>query len=241
MDSGMLTARKKGDLLTRSVRRAGIRGANAGISLIEILVVVVIIGVITAAAMPGMIDWQDNERLKGAARGIADAFALARSEAIRSGNTHLIVFANGLTGAADPVVIVNDGTPAASNCNIAASEIVHSVPAVPNVSWGTSVNNANGAAVGSDQGNATGNIATGGSSFTNATLAPTAPATWVLFQPDGVPRLFTPGAGNCTAVGNAGEAGGAIYVSNGLRDYAIVLRPLGTTRLHRWTPTGWSS
>ena len=219
--------------------RAGRR--QAGVTLIEMLVVLAIIAAMTAAAVPAMLEWNENERVKSFARAIADAFALARSEAIRSGNTHLLVFANGITGAGDPIVIVDDGTPAASDCTIAAGEVVHSVPALPNISWGTSAANANGTAVASDDGNAVANIAAGGSSFTDASMASTQPASWVLFMPDGIPRNFTPGAGVCSAVGNAGDAAGAIYISNGNRDYSVVMRPLGTTRVHRWTSGGWSS
>ncbi len=81
-----------------------------------------------------------------------------------------------------------------------------------------------------------------GSSFTDATRSPLNPASWVLFQPDGIPRLFTPGAGNtCDAVGLPGRGGGAIYLTNTRRDYAVVLSNLGTTRLHAWSPGvgGW--
>jgi len=66
----------------------------------------------------------------------------------------------------------------------------------------------------------------------------------VLFQPDGIPRLFTPdGGGNCDAVGLPGLGGGAIYLTNTRRDYAIVLSNVGTTRTHVWIPSagGWKN
>ena len=75
-----------------------------------------------------------------------------------------------------------------------------------------------------------------GSSFTDASMNPGSGATWVLFQPDGIPRTFTPSGSACTAVGNPGEGGGAIYLTNTLRDYAIVLAPFGTTQVHVWDP-----
>ena len=61
----------------------------------------------------------------------------------------------------------------------------------------------------------------------------------MLFQPDGLPRLFTQtmGGGSCDDVGMAGEGGGAIYVTNGRRDYAVVLSHLGTARVHLWIPS----
>ena len=70
-----------------------------------------------------------------------------------------------------------------------------------------------------------------GWSFTEPGVA--TPASYVLFRSDGLPRLFAPGA-NCASVGASGGGGGAIYVTNGSRDYAIVLQPLGTARVHRW-------
>lgn len=205
---------------------------RAGVTLLEMMIVVMIIGIVAAVAVPGMLTWGQDERVKGAARSVADAFMLARSEAIRTGNNHIVVFANGL-GAAQPIEIVNDGPQAAANCTIDAGEVVHEVPPVDDVNWGTSPSLANGTAAPDDAGLATGNIASG-ASFTDASLNPSNPATWVVFQADGLPRPFTAGGGACTAVGNPGDGGGAIYVTNGRRDYAVVLRPLGTTRVHRW-------
>ena len=40
-------------------------------------------------------------------------------------------------------------------------------------------------------------------------------------------------------LGVVGTGGGAIYVTNGVRDYAVVLGALGTTRVHLWTDSGW--
>jgi hypothetical protein len=70
-----------------------------------------------------------------------------------------------------------------------------------------------------------------------------ATASWVLFQPDGLPRTFTTNGAACTAIGRAGEGGGGIYVTNGSRDYAVVLRPLGTVRVHKFPAggTSWSN
>ncbi len=214
---------------------------RAGVTLLEMMIVVIIIGVVAAMAVPGMLTWGEDERVKRAARAVADAFSLARSEAIRTGNNHLVVFANGL-GATQPIAIVNDGPAATANCTIDANEVVHEVAAEPDVSWGTSTSQANGTSAPDDTGLAAASIPAG-TSFTDASMNPSNPATWVLYQSDGLPRLFTAGGGGCTAVGNAGAGGGAIYLSNGRRDYAVVLRPLGTARLHRWQAesSSWSN
>lgn len=210
-----------------------------GVTLLELMVAVVILSAVVALAVPGMLRWSDAERVKAAARSVSDAFLLARSEAIRTGDNHLVVLAGAL-GAADPIAIVNDGPQASANCTIDAGEVVHRVDAQEGVSWGTSTGNANGAIAPDDEGGAAGNADVGWT-FTDA--GGVNPSSAVLFQSDGLPRLFTSGGGSCTAIGNGGEGGGGIYVTSGERDYAVVLRPLGTSRVHRWNPStgAWSN
>ena len=215
------------------------RKREAGISVVELVIVVAIVSFVVALAVPSFVQWSDDQRAKSAARAVSDAFSLARSEAIRTGDNHLLVFGMAL-GATDPIVIVNDGPQATANCTIDANEIVHSVAAEPNVSWGTSTGGANGTAGPDDSGALPANVATGWS-FSDAGGAN--PASWVLFQADGLPRTFTGGGGACTAIGIAGAGGGGIYLTNNNRDYAVVLRPLGTSRLHKWDPGAgaWSN
>ena len=133
----------------------------------------------------------------------------------------------------EAIEIADDGVPGTGNCASDAGETVHQVLPIANISWGTTASLANGAAAPDDLGGSPGTVSIGWS-FTDA--GGTTPAQWVLFQPDGLPRLFTPAG--CVLSG-AGEGGGAIYVTNGRRDYAVVLGPLGTTRVHPWTPSGW--
>jgi len=216
-----------------------VRDRNAGMTLIEIIIVVAVVGIMVLVATFGFSGWQDDQRLKSAARSVADAFLLARGEAIRTGNVHFVVFDD--LGATAPIEIVNDGTVATANCKIDAGETVHQVAAVQGVVWGTTATLANGTPAPGDPGLAVGNIAAGSSS-TDASLTPANDARWVRFEPDGLPRLFTPNAGACGAVGFAGQGGGAIYVTNTERDYAVVLTQLGTARVHRWNPDAgaWS-
>jgi type II secretory pathway pseudopilin PulG len=228
------------------LRRAGAKevavGARsrAGVTLVELVLVVIMIGLLTLVAVPNLTTWSEDQRVRGAARSVADAFQVARGEAIRTGNPHLVVF-QGALGATQPIEVANDGDPAAADCNVGAGEVVHSVAPVPGVVWGTTdaaQGGAGGTAAPGDPGLAASSIATG-SSFTDATRSPANGATWVLFQADGLPRLFTPGAGDCDAIGQVGQGGGAIYLSNGRRDLAVVLGPLGTTRLHLWNGGAW--
>ena len=208
---------------------------RSGMTLIEIMIVVIVMAVFTAVAVPFLDGVRSDQRVKSAARSVADAFLLARAEAIRSGNTHLVVFQQALDAPA-PIAVVDDGTPDNANCTIDAGEVRHSIPAEAGVFWGTTDTIANGSPAPDDLGAAPAEVATG-SSFTDATRNPANPATWVLFQPDGVPRLFTPdGGGNCTDIGLAGQGGGGIYLTNTRRDYAVVLSHLGTARVHVWNP-----
>ncbi len=205
---------------------------QSGMTLIEIAVVLAVIAALTLMATFGMGDWAADQRLKSAVRSVADAFQLARAEAIRSGNQHLVIF-QGALGASAPIEIIDDGPIAAANCTIDAGETLHSVAAVDGVSWGTTPDLAGATLAPDDVGQAPAQSALG-SSFTDATLVPAGAASWVLFQPDGLPRVFTPNAGACAAIGLIGQGGGAIYLTNGRRDYAVVLSSLGTSRVHVW-------
>ncbi len=227
----------------------GMRRRGSGFSLIEMMVVVAIVAVVGALAVPAVGRWSEDQRVKGAARGVADAFLLARAEAIRTGSNHLVVLGAAMGVASstvrtalgvespvvitDPIAIVDDGPPGTADCNVAANEVRHRMGAVQGVLWGTTGSLAGSTPAPDDPGGATGSIATLGTSFTDASN-PAGNASWVLFQPDGLPRLFTPKSGDCDAVGLVGQGGGAIYLTNGRRDYAVVLGPLGTARVHVW-------
>ncbi len=222
--------------LRKDVDRIVDQRRRRGMTLIEVVVAIAIVGVLVGLATLSLDGMFTDQRVKAAARDVADALMLGRAEAIRSGNTHLVVFQNAL-GATEPIVIVDDGLPATANCTIDAGELKHSWEPVEGISWGTSTGLANGAAAPDDPGGSPATIATG-SSFTNAT-GPAAPATWVLFQPDGFPRLFSPSGGSFDDIGRLGTGWGGIYLTNTRRDYAVVLSNLGSVRVHAWTGSGW--
>jgi prepilin-type N-terminal cleavage/methylation domain-containing protein len=211
-------------------------------TLIELMVVVAIIGVVAIAATPSVRNWFRDQRVKQATRSVGDALQLARAEAIRTSDNVFVVF-QGALGAPAPIAIVDDGAPNVANCFIDAGEVIHEVDAIAGVVWGTTPGVAGGTLAPSDSGMAPANVVNG-ATFTDATELPANPATWILFQADGMPRLFTPASPGpgCVQIGDAGDGGGAIYLTNGRRDYAAVLSPLGTVHLHRWDPSvpGWS-
>ena len=63
-------------------------------------------------------------------------------------------------------------------------------------------------------------------------------AQWVAFRPDGIPRGFDAAPFDA---GDVGSGPGAVYVTSGERDYAIVLAPLGGVSVATWNPAlgGW--
>jgi prepilin-type N-terminal cleavage/methylation domain-containing protein len=220
-------------------RRPTVKLRNqTGVTLIELVIVLAVVGALIAAATLGIASWAQDQRLKASARAVSDAFMLGRAEAIRTGNSHIVVFGVGALANADAdIVIANDDRPDLADCSIASSEIVHRVALENGVTWGTTASLAGTTVAPDDQGLAVGNTQYG-SSFTTAALDPNTPASWVVFQPDGVPLLFSSNGSDCTQIGIRGEGGGGIYVTNGRRDYAIVLAPLGTSRVLGWNPTG---
>jgi prepilin-type N-terminal cleavage/methylation domain-containing protein len=210
-----------------------------GFSLIEIMVVVAIIGAMTAVAVPGFSTYFANQRVKQAARSVADVLSLARTEAIRTGRNHVVYFQQDPTGAAlvdgagtsVPVLMVQDddgtGPLPDKNGQVDVGERRVDVRAEPGVNWGVTF--ATGAAPGD-----TGLTANFGTGRTFKTKTGGAATSWIVFRPDGVPRGYSTGP---YTEGDIGSGGGAVYLTNGRRDYAIVLAPLGGVQVDLWDPS----
>jgi hypothetical protein len=58
-----------------------------------------------------------------------------------------------------------------------------------------------------------------------------------------VPVRVQGASGACGTVGTTALGGAAFYLTNGTRDYAVVLSPMGGVRIHVWNPKtgGWTS
>ncbi len=209
---------------------------RAGLTMIEFMVVVTIIGVMLGTAALQVRPWFADAHIKSSARAAADALHMARSESVRTGSVHLAVFQQAL-GADAAIVVANDGPAAGMNCQVDAGETVHRVSLERGVAWGTSSAQSNGVSAPEDQGVAGTSVATG-STFTDASRLSGNTATWIAFLPDGMPRLFTPAT--CASLGRPGQGAGGIYLTNQRRDYAVVLSPLGAVRVHAWNGSGWT-
>jgi Tfp pilus assembly protein FimT len=201
-------------------------------TLLELMIALMLVGLMVALGMSQVSDWAEYQRAATSARSVADAFSLARAEAIRTGSNHILAFdiETALTGIDTDIVIANDGPLASSNCQIASSEIVQRVRLERGVSFGSTAS----LVAPNDPGTTTN--AASGTSFQNAGGAA---ASWVMFGADGLPRRFTPNVSStppCAALGPAGQAAAAIYVMNSHRNYAVVMTPLGLARLHRYIP-----
>jgi prepilin-type N-terminal cleavage/methylation domain-containing protein len=207
-----------------------------GFTLIEVMVVVIILGVMAAMAIPTLVGGSANERLKATVRDIAGAFSLARSEAIRTGEIHLVFIGTDALGNPLPLhngvaalaLVLNDGVPGSvnQNCLIDAGEPSVSIAAQtvtnPPVIGGVM---AGVTQMAEDFG---AGAPASGSTFTQPDGA--TPASWVLFRPEGTSHSFD----DACVEGAVGSGAGGIYLNNGRRQFGISLRPLGNTRVRLW-------
>ncbi len=225
--------------------------AFRGFTLIELMIVSAIAGILVSAGVATFGSWSATQRAKNTARQIQNLMLVARAEAIRTGVNHIAYFNND-PSTAD--LFLEDGTTRVvallvqdtnGNGRPDSGEVRHHVPQVPagtGVSYGrtlatTLVPNATGARMGdpfdetSVEGSAS-EIASAGN-FRHPASSTTV-QTWVLFAPDGTPRSVVPN-GATVSTGAVGSGDGAVYVTNGVDDYAVVLAPLGGTRMYRWS------
>lgn len=209
-----------------------------GYTLIETMIVVAVIGVMAGIVATVFARRTGDDRAKAAVRSVADLMLLARTEAIRTGTNHALYLQEDPAG--NPLV---DGGGAAVAALLIADADADGLPdageyraAVPfddtgSLQWGSAFAAVTATAAPND--NPAGTFPAGDPDFACCTFTDPGgnPARWVVFLPDGMPRAFSTGP---FAAGAVGAGGGAVYVSSGTRDYAVVLAPLGGARVHSW-------
>jgi prepilin-type N-terminal cleavage/methylation domain-containing protein len=212
---------------------------KAGFTAIEVMIVVAILGVAAAAAVPSWRTMAANARLRDATGDITDALRDARARSIATRRNFVVYFNTGVTSGVDvcgndlidlmgapvPILMLEDRN---GNCCIDPGEVFETWPAAEGVQWGTDF--ATSAAPGDPDPSGSYNI---GSTLHNPANSQT---EWVAFEPDGIPKGFSNG-GACT-LGTAGTGGGAIYINNDRRDVAVVLTPLGALKVHGFERSG---
>lgn len=201
-------------------------------SLVEIVVIVAIVSVMATAGSFAMTSWMTGQRLKGASRGMADLVLLGRGEAIRTGITHLVFFD---TDAGVANLVAPDGVQVAAmltrdvdgDGSIDPGEYVSSVPldTTNTLSWGVTA-----ATIPVPTDPTADHTAPPPSPWTFSQPGGSA-ANWVALFPDGTPRGFSVGPFTADSMGSGS---GAVYLTNGERDYAVVVASLGGVRVHGW-------
>lgn len=211
---------------------------KSGFTLIEVMIIVAVIGAMSALSLGVIGRRMGDQRAKAAVRSVANLMLFARTEAIRTGTNHVVYIQ---LDPADAALLDNTGAPVAALViadadadGIADSgEYKTSVPfdSTNSLSWGSTY-----AAVGADAApndNPGGTFPASDPNFSCCTFNDPGgnDSRAVVFMPDGMPRAFSTGP---FAAGPVGGGGGAVYVTSGTRDYAVVLAPLGSARVHIW-------
>jgi type IV fimbrial biogenesis protein FimT len=90
------------------------RHGQAGFTMLELIMVTVVISILAAIALPNIIDWLPNYRLKAAARDMISNFQKAKMEAVKTNKDVIIQFTPGAYAASGQVgsyqIFVDDGS-----------------------------------------------------------------------------------------------------------------------------------
>jgi Tfp pilus assembly protein FimT len=225
------------------MERSQERPRAGGYSLSEIAITLAIISVAVALAVPSLNRTRENNMLRDTATALDGGLSGARGEAMRTGDVHLFFLMQDADGNAlvdqngevVPALILNDGAPGSpnQNCHIDDGEEIKTISRSEATEMLSEVMGAPGG--GQAPGDEGGGVAmSAGSSFVDPQGNP---ATWVMFRPEGMPIAFD----NDCNLGGPGSGAGAFYMKNENRAYAVMLSPMGTTKVKIFNETtgGW--
>jgi prepilin-type N-terminal cleavage/methylation domain-containing protein len=212
---------------------------QAGFTMMEMVVVMAIVGIAAAMAVPSWRATMANSRLRDAAGDVADLLSAARARAISNNRTFVVYFdtlgggedvcgnpLEDLAGNPVPMLALDDAN---GNCCIDAGEALITRPAARGVFWGTDF----APAASPDDTDPAGTWQLG-STFHDPANSQT---EWVAFRGDGIPVGFPDSGGACT-LGTPGTGAGGIYLNNDRRDMAVVLTALGSVKVHGFEAVG---
>ncbi|MBA3014179.1 MAG: prepilin-type N-terminal cleavage/methylation domain-containing protein [Proteobacteria bacterium] len=91
-------------------RHSGYFSLNAGLSLVELIVTVAILGILASVAAPNILNWLPNLRLKNAARDVYSTFQKARLLAVKQNVTVRVRFDTTVNPGFYFIDIDNSGT-----------------------------------------------------------------------------------------------------------------------------------
>ena len=96
-------------MMPREKDGAVIAHPRRGFTTLELLVVISILLIMAAIALPNLSGWARNQRLKGVARDLMSHFQFARLEAIKRSTTIALAFNPGAGEVGNYTVFVDDG------------------------------------------------------------------------------------------------------------------------------------